>query len=349
MSGPRSVVEEYTLTPPSDAPNVDLRGASSVMYHPSGRQVLVNMRGEDAGGFLYLVDLREGAQGEGEGDGGNSSTAVTQVYRGAANAQTTAKECAFLQNNNVVACGSDDGCLYMWQTRTAAPLRSIRADKTVVNCVAPHPSLPVVAVSGIDSSVKLLGLPANYETKRPFNDDEKIDTDPALSFHRRMNSSQECIPSHETAPFLEEASSQKEAGSRCVASKEYEAALERYGNALTALDWVAPNSRAREDRDKLILACRLNSALCNVNLQNWRHAIKDSTLALHIDPLNVKAHYRKALALGATNDYDAAVKLCQSLLESKQDPDIAKLLLKLQEKQKKAKKADQERFKGMFE
>lgn len=52
-------------------------------------------------------------------------------------------------------CGSDDGGLYIWDAETTDIVAVYKGDENVVNAVAPNPCLPVVAVSGIDDSVKV--------------------------------------------------------------------------------------------------------------------------------------------------------------------------------------------------
>ena len=52
---------------------------------------------------------------------------------------------------------AQDGQVYMWDTATAELKHTLLADRCVVNCVAPHPHLPLFASSGIDNEVRLPG------------------------------------------------------------------------------------------------------------------------------------------------------------------------------------------------
>ncbi len=54
-----------------------------------------------------------------------------------------------------MAAGSDDGRVFIYDARGGAPIIALEADEDVANCVAPHPSLPVLATSGIESAVRL--------------------------------------------------------------------------------------------------------------------------------------------------------------------------------------------------
>lgn len=58
-------------------------------------------------------------------------------------------------NDEYVASGSDDGLFFLWDKSTAEIKGIWEGDESVVNCIESHPSLPVVAVSGIDDTVKL--------------------------------------------------------------------------------------------------------------------------------------------------------------------------------------------------
>lgn len=51
--------------------------------------------------------------------------------------------------------GSDDGRVFIFAAATGAPIIALEADEDVANCVAAHPSLPVLATSGIESVVRL--------------------------------------------------------------------------------------------------------------------------------------------------------------------------------------------------
>ncbi|KAJ2380182.1 hypothetical protein H4S02_006810, partial [Coemansia sp. RSA 2611] len=54
--------------------------------------------------------------------------------------------------------GSDDGSLFIWNRSTMEVVQIICGDSEVVNAIECHPELPIVAVSGIDSEVRIFGL-----------------------------------------------------------------------------------------------------------------------------------------------------------------------------------------------
>lgn len=54
-----------------------------------------------------------------------------------------------------VVSGSDDGNWFMWEKDTGRLHDILEGDGTVVNVIEGHPYLPLVAVSGIDHTVKV--------------------------------------------------------------------------------------------------------------------------------------------------------------------------------------------------
>ncbi|XP_015589572.1 DDB1- and CUL4-associated factor 6 isoform X3 [Cephus cinctus] len=90
---------------------------------------------------------------------------VKQKYMGHRNAsffRTMIKEANFWGNDYVMS-GSDCGHVFFWERETARLCMLLEADQHVVNCLQPHPFLPMLATSGIDYDVKLWA-PINEES-----------------------------------------------------------------------------------------------------------------------------------------------------------------------------------------
>ena len=64
------------------------------------------------------------------------------------------KEATFWGDDYVIS-GSDCGHVFMWERKLGRLQMLLEADHHVVNCVQPHPYLPILATSGIDYDVKL--------------------------------------------------------------------------------------------------------------------------------------------------------------------------------------------------
>jgi WD40 repeat protein len=54
-----------------------------------------------------------------------------------------------------VLSGSDDGNFFIWNKQTGKLVNILHGDEDVVNVMEGHPFLPMLAVSGIDDSVKI--------------------------------------------------------------------------------------------------------------------------------------------------------------------------------------------------
>ncbi|KAJ8940357.1 hypothetical protein NQ314_010739 [Rhamnusium bicolor] len=67
---------------------------------------------------------------------------------------TMIKEATFWGNDYVMS-GSDCGHVFIWNRHTAELKMLLQADQHVVNCLQPHPTLPILATSGIDHDIKL--------------------------------------------------------------------------------------------------------------------------------------------------------------------------------------------------
>ena len=84
-----------------------------------------------------------------------NSTNVKQIYRGRRNRDTFLKEAKFIGGGKYVATGSDNGMLFIWEKESGNLARKLPSDQFVVNGVAPHPLLPVIATCGIEHDVKV--------------------------------------------------------------------------------------------------------------------------------------------------------------------------------------------------
>ncbi|RPD67162.1 WD40 repeat-like protein [Lentinus tigrinus ALCF2SS1-6] len=76
-------------------------------------------------------------------------------FEGVCNVETV-KDVNFLgPRDEFVVSGSDDGNWFIWEKDTGKLHDILEGDSTVVNVIEGHPYLPLVAVSGIDHTVKL--------------------------------------------------------------------------------------------------------------------------------------------------------------------------------------------------
>ena len=76
-------------------------------------------------------------------------------YTGHCNLKTDIKEATFF-GDRYICSGSDDGRCFIWDQETGKLVNVLSAvDEEVVNTVRRHPHFPILALSGIDSTVKI--------------------------------------------------------------------------------------------------------------------------------------------------------------------------------------------------
>lgn len=104
---------------------------------------------------------------------------VPQTFKGHQNMHTI-KGVNFLGPNcDYVTTGSDCGNVFIWRKKDGEPMRVVKGDKQIVNCVEQHPSEIVVASSGIENDIKVWA-PGESENPSLARIDE-VETDPCYS------------------------------------------------------------------------------------------------------------------------------------------------------------------------
>lgn len=103
----------------------------------------------------------------------------------------------------------------------------------------------------------------------------------------------------------EQAANFKGHGNDYFKGKRYKEAVSFYDKAIDA----DPDDQA------LLLSLYLNRAACNLELSNWRSALRDTSKALGLDPRSSKAFYRAAKALQSLGKFIEAIDCCDHVLE----------------------------------
>ena len=94
---------------------------------------------------------------------------VTVLKRNFVIFRTMIKEACFWGDSHVMS-GSDCGRVFVWNRFSGKLVMLWEADRHVVNCLQPHPTLPILATSGIDYDIKLWA---------PICDEPRFDEDKA--------------------------------------------------------------------------------------------------------------------------------------------------------------------------
>ncbi|CAI7594774.1 unnamed protein product [Penicillium pancosmium] len=98
-------------------------------------------------------------------------SAQSRVYRGHCNIKTVKDVNFFGLDDEYVVSGSDAGHVFIWDRKTTKLVNILEGDSEVVNVVQGHPYEPTLAVSGIDSTIKVFS-PDRYaqdQARRGFN------------------------------------------------------------------------------------------------------------------------------------------------------------------------------------
>ncbi|KAL9105430.1 MAG: hypothetical protein Q9227_009391 [Pyrenula ochraceoflavens] len=134
----------------------------------------------------------------------------------------------------------------------------------------------------------------------------------------------------------------KDRGNEAIAEKHWQDAREFYSKGLAVLtskedQWEKPTDKTKEDRKQRELheILRVNRAMAQLELKNYRSTIVDCLAVLKLNPKNVKAHYRCGAALTALEKYSEAIDTCEKGLElDKSNIAMQKLLDKAKAAQK---------------
>ncbi|KAF5399742.1 WD domain G-beta repeat protein [Paragonimus heterotremus] len=96
------------------------------------------------------------------------------IYRGRRSCRTVIKSAVFWGRDHILS-GSECGHVIAWNRWSGAPVCAIKADSSVVNRIAPHPSLPLFACSGIDRTVKVVEPSPSLYQMEDYNDGDFAD------------------------------------------------------------------------------------------------------------------------------------------------------------------------------
>ncbi|KAI1613454.1 hypothetical protein EDD37DRAFT_218135 [Exophiala viscosa] len=109
----------------------------------------------------------------------------SRVYKGHCNTRTVKDVNYYGLNDEYVVSGSDDGHFFIWDRKTSKILNILEGDGEVVNVVQGHPYEPMIACSGIDSTIKVFG-PAG-ESRERYTAEKGLDVaNPGGSVHSSL-------------------------------------------------------------------------------------------------------------------------------------------------------------------
>ncbi|KIY49236.1 WD40 repeat-like protein [Fistulina hepatica ATCC 64428] len=155
---------------------VEAKGKGSVLTPHTGSNQMETAGNSDEGGTARSdVEMDQSGDQDDNEDAEDPSFAPGVPYIlprrrfvGARNVRTV-KDVNFLgPDDEFVTSGSDDGNFFIWRKDDGVLVDILEGDATTVNVIEGHPHLPCVAVSGIDTTVKIFG-PAQPDQPRKFS------------------------------------------------------------------------------------------------------------------------------------------------------------------------------------
>ncbi|CAN8327690.1 unnamed protein product [Cochlearia groenlandica] len=99
----------------------------------------------------------------------DSKHSVPMVYKGHKNCETVKGVNFFGPRSEYVVSGSDCGRIFIWKKKNGELIRVMEADRHVVNCIEPHPHIPMLASSGIENDIKVWTSKAAEKATLPDN------------------------------------------------------------------------------------------------------------------------------------------------------------------------------------
>lgn len=114
-----------------------------LVYNHDGRELLCSYNDED----IYLFDATRSSMDE-----------FTRKFKGHRNSATVKGVNFYGPNSEFIVSGSDCGNIFLWDKASSQIVRFMEGDDGgVINVLEPHPNLPILATSGLDSNIKIWG------------------------------------------------------------------------------------------------------------------------------------------------------------------------------------------------
>lgn len=134
-------------------PENDLKRANitCLVYSHNGDELLCSYNDED----IYLFNTRDESK----------DADFIKRYQGHRNNATVKGVNFFGLRSDYVVSGSDCGHIFLWDKTSQEVVQLLEGDhEGVVNCLEPHPHVPVLATSGLDHDVKIWSPSAQHPT-----------------------------------------------------------------------------------------------------------------------------------------------------------------------------------------
>lgn len=151
------------------------------------------------------------------------------------------------------------------------------------------------------------------------------------------------------AEKIEDAKEKKEKGNAAYKAGRLERAVKKYEAAVRVIEYDKDFGDMKQASKDLKKSAWLNLAAAHLKLQNYKYVIDNCTKALEVDPVNVKALYRRAQAYMGTSDFiEAEMDIKKAREAEPNDKDLAILYSKMRKQMKAASKKEAQIYSTMF-
>ena len=257
------------------------------------------------------------------------SLAIPRQWSGRVNHQTFLKEVALVGDGQYVATGGDCGNLYIWERFGNQRLVVKKtADPYVLNCVAPHPFLPLLATSGIASVADVWGpcLDGLAEADTGSETDWSSESDTSSTFVLRVE-----LPGGEANERLGRANVIRNEGNQSFRAGDFFNALIKYSEVCDLLQFNCPDAALSAQRREALEKGLTNKAAALMGLSRWTEAIDACDEAIDLNPSCAKALLRRAKCYARIGDLELALEDIQRVqVVAPADPEAAELLADVQ-------------------
>ncbi|KAK9470047.1 WD40-repeat-containing domain protein [Dipodascopsis tothii] len=204
-------------------------------------------------------------------------------FSGHCNVQTVKDVNFFGKADEYVVSGSDDGNVFVWDRQTAQLVQILRGDTDIVNVVQGHPQLPQMAVSGIDSTIKIFSPYSMDYRPPPRRSNLRSSAFPSLQpTARAWMSTSEFDTFVDTFPNSETRQSIMNTYRYIMLGTDPD--LARLTEQIIApRKFLGPSSRRMKDEYRIVERNRESSRQGVVDATYARHILTDLAARIHVD------------------------------------------------------------------
>ncbi|XP_012689741.1 peptidyl-prolyl cis-trans isomerase D [Clupea harengus] len=140
----------------------------------------------------------------------------------------------------------------------------------------------------------------------------------------------------------------KNIGNNFFKTQKWESAMKKYSKALRYLE-VCEDTGPQKNLTATALSCMLNTAACQLKLEQWQDAIDNCNEALELDETNTKALFRRAQAWQSLKEFNNAMTDLKKAQEiAPNDKAISNEMQRIKQRVKDEKDKEKKLFSKMF-